>query len=107
MKSLRLSQRYKYNLKTEFLPKRQVVINSEGLHRYVTSGGVGGRRGPNISQILLCMLQFLDNLWWRLIFSIDEIITLLKSTKLNARPSEKFIIVNDPKETHNEREFKR
>ena len=58
------------------------------------------------------MLQFLDNLWRLFIFSdcIREIdhftLDFLKRSSNNGGPSEKFLIVDHPKEDHNEREFK-
>ena len=54
------------------------------------------------------MLQFLDNLRWLFIFShyivdIDDFtLDLLKRFNINAGPSEKFLIVDHPKEKHNE-----
>ena len=59
------------------------------------------------------MLQFLNNLWRLFIFSnyteIDYVkLDLLKmSDTANAGPSENFLIVDHPKEDHNEWEFKR
>ena len=65
-----------------------------------------------ISQFLPYMLQFLDKLGQRFIFSnyIGEIDTLdqtfWKGLILNNGLSEKFMIVDHPKERHNEWEFK-
>ena len=60
------------------------------------------------------MLQCLNNLWWLFIFSnyieMDHFkLDLLKRylTILNAGPSENFLIVEHPKEDHNEQEFNR
>ena len=39
MKSICLSQRFKFNLKTEVLPKRRVIINSKGRHHFNISIG--------------------------------------------------------------------
>ena len=69
--------------------------------------------GPEISQFLQCMLQILDKLRQIFIFSyyIEEIdhftLDLLKGPILKAGPfEEQFLIVDHPKEDHNEREFK-
>ena len=58
--------------------------------------GVSKIQGPEILRFLPCMLQFLDNFLWFFIFCkyIRNI-----NTSLHVRPSEKFLIVNDPKET--------
>ena len=62
--------------------------------------------GPEISQFLPCMLQFLDSLWRLLHREIDHFtLDLLNSPILNAGPSEKFLFVDYPKEDLKEREF--
>ena len=74
--------------------------------------GVQKLCGAEISRFLLCILQFLDKLWRVFIFSnyIRETnyctLNLLKKGPIcNAGPSEKFLIVDHPKEDDNEREF--
>ena len=69
--------------------------------------------GPEISQFLPCVLQFLDNLWRLFIFffnymgEIDHFTwTFWKGPTLNTGPSEKFLFVDHPKEHYKEREFK-
>ena len=67
---------------------------------------------PDISKYLLCMLQCLDNLWRLFIlfwihrgnrFTLRW--TFWKGATVNARPSEKFLFVDYPKQDHNEQEF--
>ena len=55
---------------------------------------------PEISRFLPCMLPFLENLW-----QITSHWTFWKVPILNAGPFEKFLIVDHPKEDHNERGF--
>ena len=59
---------------------------------------------PEISQYLLCMLQFLNNLWQLFIFSNNIEIGHFKLDLL--KRSENFLIVDHPKEDHNKWEFK-
>ena len=69
--------------------------------------------GPEISRLLPYLQQFLYNLRRLIIFHnyIEEInhftLDLPKRPILNAEPSEKFLIVDNSKEDHKEREFKR
>ena len=69
--------------------------------------------GPEISQFLPCMVQFLDNLWRLSIFSnyigeIDQFtLDLREDLILNAGNSERFLIVDHRKEGCNEQDFKR
>ena len=75
--------------------------------------GVQKLHGPEISRFSPYMLQFLDNLRWLFILSnyireIDHFThDLPKRSILNAGPSEKFLIVDHPKEDHSEQKFKR
>ena len=83
-------------------PKKvqQFQFQTSGLLLFM---GVQKLYRPEISWFLPCMLQFLDNLWQVFIFSND---IREKGLTLNAGPSEKFLIVDHPKEGHNEWEFK-
>ena len=67
--------------------------------------------GPEISRLLQCMLNFLDNsLTFFLITKGKQITsrwTLWKGPMLNGGTSENFFIVDHPKEDHNKRGFKR
>ena len=86
--------------------------------QFQTSGvflftGVQEIYGPEISQFLPCMLQFLDNLRWHFTFSsyIGEIdhfrLTFSKGPILSPGHSEMFLIMDHPTEDLNEQEFKR
>ena len=83
--------------------------------RILLSMGVQKLNGPEISRFLPCMLQFLNSSRQLFIFSnyIREIdhfmLDLLERSDpiLNSGLSEKTLIVDYPKEDHNEREFKR
>ena len=87
---------------------KQVPTVSVSNIRILPFTGVQKLYGPEISRFLPCMLQFLDNLRRIFIYSnyTGEIacftLDFLKSLILNAGPSEKFFIVNHPKENHND-----